>query len=273
MLHPAHALDHGEDDRGGGSSAERIAFSMLRAIAARRLRPGARVTEDDLAAVFGVSRTVVRQALTQLAAHGIVGVRPKKGWFIMEPPEREVRDVFAARRLLEGALIRELASAATPAQIRSLREHVATQQRAITGNDAALRTHLLTDFHVRIAQNMGNAVVTRMVRDLTMRTNLITMLYQTGPDASASCEEHAQVLEAVRARDADAAARLMSEHLSAIERALRDRRSADPVDRLRDALVARRPASARHSKAAAAPGAASDARRRARTRTRRSSAT
>src|SRR6266536_3327020 len=82
----------------------------------QRLRPGTRLTEEDLSAVFGVSRTIVRQALTQLAAHSIVGVRPKKGWFIIEPPEHEVRDVFAARRLVESALIREFAASATPAQ-------------------------------------------------------------------------------------------------------------------------------------------------------------
>jgi DNA-binding GntR family transcriptional regulator len=238
MRQPVHGHGEAPADREGRTSAERIAFSVLRAIAEQRLRPGTRLTEDDLAAVFHVSRTVVRQALTQLAAHGLVGVKPKRGWFVIEPPEHEVREVFAARRLLEGAVIREFAVAATPAQIRSLQEHVHLQQQAIDGHDPALRTHLLTDFHVRIAEIMGNAVITRMVRDLTMRTNLITMLYQTSQDASASCNEHAQVLRAVKARDGEAAARFMSEHLSSVEHALRDRRSVDPVDRLRDALLA-----------------------------------
>jgi DNA-binding GntR family transcriptional regulator len=272
MLHHSHAWgEHASGD--GQTSAERIAFSVLRAIAGQRLRPGTRLTEEDLATVFGVSRTVVRQALTLLAAHGIVGVRPKKGWFIIEPPEREIRDVFAARRLLEGALIREFAAAATPAQIRALQEHVHQQRHAIDGDDAALRTHLLTDFHVQIAEVMGNAVVARMVRDLTMRTNLITMLYQTGQDASASCAEHGEVLEAVKARDGASAARLMGKHLSAVERGLRNRRSADPIDRLRDALTTPSDAPAAPIGAAAASaGAAPNARRRAPTKARLPSA-
>ena len=223
-------------NRGGRTNAEHIAFSVLRALAERRLEPGMRLTEDDLGGVFGVSRTIVRQALTQLAAHGIVGVRPKKGWFIIEPPEHEIRDVFAARRLIEGALIREFCRAATPAQLGSLQEHIRRQRDAIADNDPALRTHLLTDFHVRIAETMGNAVVTRMIHDLTMRTNLISMLYQTGQDASASCAEHAQVIKAVKARDADAAVRLMSEHLHSVENGLANRRTADPVRQLREAL-------------------------------------
>ena len=224
-------------DDGAQTRADRIAFSLLRAIAEHRLTPGMRLGEEDLGTVFQVSRTVVRQALTQLSAHGIVGVRPKKGWFIIEPRDEEVRDVFAARRLLEGALIREFVAAATPARIKLLESHLRRQRAAIVGNDPAQRTHLLTDFHVQIAEIMGNAVVTRMVRDLTMRTNLISMLYQTRQEASDSAAEHEAVLKAVKARDGQAAVRLMAKHLTSVERGLRDRRSADPVHRLRDALI------------------------------------
>jgi DNA-binding GntR family transcriptional regulator len=218
------------------TSAERIAFSVLRAIAGGRLVPGTRLTEERLAAVFGVSRTVVRQALTQLSANGVVGVRPKKGWFITEPPEDEVRDLFAARRLLEGALIGEFALAATPAQTRLLHEHLQQQEAALGRGDTALRTHLLSDFHIRIAELTGNAAVTRMVRDLTTRTNLISMLYQTSLEASTSCVEHADLLDAIKRHDGKAAARLMQEHLLSIEHGLRNRRVADPVGKLRDAL-------------------------------------
>jgi len=250
----------------GRTNAEHIAFSVLRAIAEQRLAPGTRLTESDLGAVFDVSRTVVRQALTQLAAQGIVGVRPKKGWFIIEPPVEEVRDVFAARRLVEAALMREFTAVATPAQLRSLEEHVRRQQQAIAGDDLALRTHLLTDFHVRIAEIMGNPVVTQMIRDLTMRTNLMSMLYQTGQDASHSCAEHEQVLAAVKARDADAAARLMAEHLQSVEDGLRDRRSADPVRRLHEALVAQPNAAASRATIASAKRGRVPAARQVRTR-------
>lgn len=241
------------------SSAEHIAFAILRALAEQRLTPGMRLTEEDLGSVFDVSRTVVRQALTQLAAHGIVGVRPKKGWFIIEPSADEIRDTFAARRLVETALIREFTAMATPAQIRLLRDHLRRQRNAIDGDDVALRTHLLTDFHVRIAEILGNAVVTRMIRDLTLRTNLIAMLYQTGQEASHSCDEHEEVVRAVNTRDGETAARLMAEHLQSVENGLRDRRNIDPVHRLREALIAR-PAA---SKAATAGAPTNSARGRA----------
>ena len=234
--------------------AERIAFSVLRAIAEQRLAPGMRLGEEDLGQVFDVSRTVVRQALTQLAAHGIVGVQPKKGWFIIEPSADEIRDVFAARRLLEGALMRDFVTKATPASIKTLTSHVRSQQQAIADGDDAQRTHLLMDFHVQIAELAGNAVVTRMVRDLTMHTNLITMLYQTGQEAAESADEHEDVLRAIAARDADTAARLMAEHLTSIERSLSNRRSVDPLHRLREAVIAEPRASA-SAIAARQPGA------------------
>jgi DNA-binding GntR family transcriptional regulator len=225
------------NDAAPQTPAERIAFSVLRAIAEQRLAPGMRLGEEDLAQLFDVSRTTVRQALTQLAAHGIVGVQPKKGWFIKEPGDDEIRDVFAARRLLEGALMRDFVKSVTPAGIETLTAHVRRQQEAIASGDDAQRTHLLMDFHVQIAELAGNSVVTRMLRDLTMRTNLITMLYQTDREASESADEHEDVLRAIAARDGEAAARVMSEHLASIERGLSTRRSADPLHRLREALM------------------------------------
>jgi len=244
--------------------AERIAFSVLQAIAEQRLTPGMRLGEEDLGQVFEVSRTVVRQALTQLAAHGIVGVQPKKGWFITEPSDEEIRDVFAARRLLEGALMRDFVTTATPACIKRLTSHVRSQQQAIADGDDAQRTHLLMDFHVEIAELAGNNVVTRMVRDLTMRTNLITMLYQTGQEAAESADEHEEVLRAIAARDAEAAARLMAEHLTSIERSLSNRRSADPLHRLRDAVIAE-PRASGPATAGLRPGAPPAQRKRRKT--------
>ena len=221
---------------GTGTRADRIAFSVLRAIAEQRLAPGTRLGESDLAKVFEVSRTVVRQALTQLAAHGIVGVRPKKGWYVIEPTDEEIRQTFAARRLIEGALLRDFVANASPVQIAALEDHLQRQHAAIAGDDIALRTHLLTDFHVELAQMMGNDVLTRLVRDMTMRTNLISMLYQSSQEASHSCDEHEEILTAVRARRAEEAVRLMAAHLASVERGLRDRRTVDPIHQLRELL-------------------------------------
>ena len=218
------------------ASAEHIAFSLIQAIRQQRLAPGTRLGEEDLAAVFHVSRTTVRQALTQLASQGLVGVKPRKGWFVVEPTDKEVKDIFSTRRLVEGALIQEFARTADRAQIKTLREHLNCQHTAIADEDVALRTHLLADFHVRIAEMLGNEQLTRIVRDLTMRSNLISMLYQSRQEASESAAEHELILKAIEARNVSEAMRLMTEHINSVEEGLQGRKNRDPVRMLQETL-------------------------------------
>jgi DNA-binding GntR family transcriptional regulator len=219
------------------TSWEQIAASVTESILARRLAPGTRIGEEELAAVFHVSRTVVRRALGQLASQGIVAVRPKKGWFVVEPTESEVADVFATRRVVEGGLIREFMRIATPEHLRDLWAHIEAQRQAIADDDISRRSRLLNDFDVAMAQGTGNQLLTRIVADLTMRTVLVSMLYQTTQEASASADEHARILQAIEAHDDREAVRLLEEHLRHVEAGLQERRSLDPVGQLRKTLA------------------------------------
>ena len=218
------------------ASWEDIAARVIDSVLERRLGPGTRIGEADLAGVFHVSRTVVRQALGQLASQGIVTVRPKRGWFVVVPSEAEVADVFAVRRIVETGLVREFIQGVTPAQVRVLRAHLTAQRRAIAAGDVAQRSRLLNDFEVAIAQQLGNALLTHVVADLTLRTVLVSMLYQTTQDAAASADDHAQILQAVEARDERAAMERVMTHLQNVEAGLQRRRSVEPVGQLRDTL-------------------------------------
>src|SRR5213592_4963221 len=92
--------------------AERIVESIL----ARKLRPGERLGEQELAELFAVSRTLVREALMQLQARGFVEVRTRKGWYVVEPSIEEARDAFAARRAVEGGMLRQTQGEGRPLQ-------------------------------------------------------------------------------------------------------------------------------------------------------------
>jgi DNA-binding GntR family transcriptional regulator len=219
------------------ASAASIGDSLIKAIAEQRMAPGTRLVEEELGAVFGVSRTVVRQALTRLASEGFVAVRPRKGWFVIEPSEGEVEQAFAARRLIEATLLREFIGVATKAQIKALRAHLHDQHTAVAHGDAPLRTHLLGDFHVRIADALGNPHLVRVVADLVTRTNLMSMLYQSNQEASHSADEHDDILRAIETRDADKAVRLMDQHLRNVEAGLQHRKESDPVARLQQTLA------------------------------------
>ena len=77
----------------------RIAERVVEAILAQKLAPGERLGEQALAENFGVSRTMVREALMQLQARGFVEVQARRGWYVEQPSAEEARDAFAARQV------------------------------------------------------------------------------------------------------------------------------------------------------------------------------
>ena len=82
------------------------------------------------------------------------------------------------------------------------------------------RTALLGDFHVRMAELMGNEVLAQMLGDLISRCALITLMYQSASAAEHSHEEHADIVAALAARDEERAVALMQSHLEHVEASL-----------------------------------------------------
>jgi len=217
-----------------------IARRVVESILAQKLAPGERLGEQALADLFGVSRTMVREALMQLQARGFVQVQAKRGWFVVQPTAEEARDAFAARRIVEAGILLESASEGRPlAQvIRRLHQHVAQERQAIQGADAATRAFLLADFHVCLAEQMGHRLLCDVLRDLTARTTLAATLYQSRHDADQSCEEHAAIVAALERGDIEAARRLMLEHIGHVEQALQtELPTADVLESLRASLA------------------------------------
>jgi len=202
------------------SSTDAIVQSLTNAIAAHRLRPGTKLVEQTLADHFSVSRTLVRQALFQLAQNRLVTLKPARGAFVATPSIEEARQVFAVRRMLETEMTRSFVRELTPAKLKALRAHVKLEQTAVQGNDTGERTQLLGDFHVHMAQLLGNTVLAQLLGDLIARCTLITLMYQSGSAAVHSHEEHAQIVAALAARDEDAAVHLMQTHLHNVEAGL-----------------------------------------------------
>jgi len=221
-----------------GTSQSEIAQRVVESILAQKLAPGERLGEQELADLFGVSRTLVREALMQLQARGFVEVRSRKGWYVVEPSFEEARDAFAARRAVECGMLRD---AGKPLQsaIRRLQQHVADERRAIDAGDAATRTFLLADFHVCLAESCGNRLLADVMRDLTARTTLVALLYQSTHDASQSCDEHAAIVAALEQGDTKQAEALMRAHIGSVQGALSESSdtSPDELARLRASLT------------------------------------
>ena len=202
------------------SPTRTIVDALTRAIVDHRLQPGTKLAEQKLADHFGVSRTLVRQALFQLVQKHLVRMEPARGAFVAVPTVEEARQVFQVRRVLEAEMVREFLRKVTPAKLRALREHMAQEKAAVDGRDAGERSQLLGDFHVRMAELTDNTVLAQIVRDLVSRSSLITLLYQREGAAAHSQQEHVELVKALAAKDEKRAVKLMQEHLLHVEESL-----------------------------------------------------
>jgi len=205
-----------------------IAERVVEAILAQKLAPGERLGEQALAENFAVSRTMVREALMQLQARGFVEVQSRRGWYVVEPSAEEARDAFSARRIVEAGILAESEGRPLQKAIRKLRDHIADEQRAIEGADAATRAFLLADFHVCLAEQMGHQLLVDVLRDLTARTTLAATLYQSRHEAGQSCAEHGAIVAALESGDTAQARQLMIEHIGNVERSLEVETAAEP---------------------------------------------
>ena len=203
------------------SATDTIVAALTRAIVEHRLQPGAKLTEQTLAGHFDVSRTLVRQALFQLSQRRLVTLEPARGAFVASPSAEEARQVFAVRRMLEVELTRAFVAAATPAHINALRDHVAREQAAVQRQDVEGRTELLGDFHVLMAELLGNHVLADVLQDLLARCAIATLMYQSSHAAHDSSAEHAALVECFAAGNVTRAVKLMREHLDHVEAGLK----------------------------------------------------
>ena len=202
------------------STTHHIVESLTRAIVEHRLLPGSKLAEQKLADHFGVSRTLVRQALFQLSQNRLIKLEPARGAFVAAPSVEEAQQVFAVRRMLEAEMTRAFVGQVTPEQITALKEHIMQEREAVNQGDVTGRTELLGDFHVRMAELMGNQVLAQILDELISRCALITLMYQSTSAAEHSSEEHADIIQALANKDEARAVQLMVEHLEHVEQGL-----------------------------------------------------
>lgn len=225
------------------TSQSQITRRVVESILSQKLTPGERLGEQELADLFGVSRTLIREALMQLQTRGFVEVRPRRGWYVVEPSFDEARDAFAARRIVEAGILSgwgEPGEEGRPLQsvVRTLRAHLALEQQALDGADTARRTFLLADFHVCLAEAMGHRALSGILRDLTAHTSLVATLFQSDHDARQSCAEHARIVDALEAGDLALARERMLAHIGNVESALKSTARPPQPSRLHVALGA-----------------------------------
>jgi GntR family transcriptional regulator, transcriptional repressor for pyruvate dehydrogenase complex len=209
-----------------------VASQISRLIEAGRFKPGDRLPpERDLAEMFGVSRTSVRDAIRVLEMRGLVEPRHGEGTIVKHVPidaivspladvlvssKNLTADLFDMRKMLEPPIARAAAFRATDDDVRALEQIVDHQARRVAAGQVAIEDD--TAFHYRIATAAKNQVVLRtmdVLMDLLSDSRVRSL--QAPGRAEKSLEGHRRILDAIRRRDPEAAAVRMRRHIEEIE--------------------------------------------------------
>jgi DNA-binding GntR family transcriptional regulator len=196
-----------------GESAYR---RLLEDIRAGALKPGARLTETELAERLAISRTPVREALRRLEADGLVTHEPRVGAMVRALDHAEVMELYEMRSVIEGAAARLAARAASPVEIDALE---ALNVRMATATDAQARAEANRAFHLTLIDAARNRYLVRAAAAVHKPLLILgpTTLDEDGR-AEAAVAEHADILAALTARDGAAAEAAMRRHMDAAHR-------------------------------------------------------
>jgi len=209
-------LDAGAADDEAGKPAVRwsaVYLGLRSGILGHSIAPGTKLPEDELGAIYSVSRTVVRAALQALAHDRLVRLEPNRGAFVAKPSKTEAREVFEARALVEPKVAALAAENASHADAERLRRHLDDEHRALHDGKDGEAVVLSAQFHVAIAEIAGQTIFTEMVRDLCSRSSLIISLYWRRRDTTCESHAHLALVDAIAKRSPLDAAELMTSHL------------------------------------------------------------
>lgn len=217
-----------------------IVEGLRQAILEHRLKPGTKLSEDEVGDIYGVSRTVVRSALQSLAHSELVSIEKNRGAFVARPSVQEAREVFEARALIEPKVANMAASRIVPRHISRLTKHIDAEHAATARGDKGQGLALSGEFHLEIARIAAHQVYTQFVATLISRSSLIIALYWKRPDTTCESHSHEALLSAFEARDGQNAEEIMLSHMVDLSSGLDLNQDAAPGRSLADALLVRR---------------------------------
>lgn len=197
-----------------GSLAARIQERLEAAIYAGELQPGQHLLEVELADAFRVSRASLREALRLLEHKGLVVSVPRRGTFVAELSEREVRDSYTLRVLLETYAIRIAAAAPTHELLDRLDALVDALGACAGRGDHTGIVDCDVEIHRAICAAAGNEKLLAVWESLVAPVRALLLVKYRVTDDSPEIEKgHRKLVEAIRAGDPDLAESLLRSHI------------------------------------------------------------
>ena len=192
---------------------EEVAEQLRQRIFRRELEPGSWIDELKIAEEFGISRTPLREALKVLAAEGLVTMKVRRGAYVTEMSEKDLRDVYHLLSLLESDAAGVVAERATDAQLKTLQDLHTELEAAVADREQFFAIN--ERFHMHLLEMADNRWRSQMVADLrkVMKLNRHNSLFKQGRIED-SLGEHRAILAAMVARDAKGTALAMQAHFA-----------------------------------------------------------
>ena len=202
-------------------SDKEIYQEIFDAILSFRLRPGTRLTEENLSKIFNVGRTTIRSVLLRLSQDNIIEIKPNKGAFIASPTAKQAKDILDARKLIEVAIVKDVIKYATNSDYELLKKIVKAEQDHIDHEHTVEVIQLGGDFHLMLAKISKNATLERIVTALVPQTSLVIVLYEQPDAPKCSHFEHFELIDAMQKGQVEKATALMHHHIHGIEMRLK----------------------------------------------------
>jgi len=178
-------------------------------ILANEIHPGEKLKQEQIAAMFGISRMPLHKAFQMLEYEMLVENVPRRGFYVTVVDNTKLIDAFEVREALEGVAARRLAAVITKSEIDSLKS-LFTPFAGIMNIDIGKYGKADQEFHDTILKTCGNKILGKLeiISNITLQTYRGGLI--RGPEET--LEEHLAIIEAIEERDARKAEHLMREH-------------------------------------------------------------
>ena len=199
--------------------ADSVYFSLRNQILRGEMRPGTALLEKTLSDTLQVSRTPLRKALTQLTSEGYLEKGKDRTLRIPKISPRELKETLFTRKLLEVAAAEQSAMFATKEDISRIEHLIWEEKEALKIRDSLMISSVDRMFHNYLAKTSNNKVLEEFIGQLGYKVSLYLALSNTlGDIITEAIEEHSQILNGIKLKLPDRAAKAMKEHLDNVER-------------------------------------------------------
>jgi DNA-binding GntR family transcriptional regulator len=214
MLHVTSMPDSTSTVLARNDLHDQVYASLKEALATRKLAPGEKLSLQELATAYGVSRSPVQQALTRLATEGLVEVKPHLGHFVKPLTVASVCDAYDMREALELWVAAQTVGRIAPGDLAELRRRMErTLPNVGAGRLASGFFETNQAFHDFLVGLAGNELMRESYRRLSVNALMARVLSGDSERVTAVAAEHVEIVEAFEAGDRRWAARAIRIHV------------------------------------------------------------